>query len=62
MGVYLLFRVSPAAYAGSQARGQIEAAVARLHHSSWQHRILNPLMEAKDGTCILMDASLVHFH
>ena len=31
-----------------------------LHHSSWQGQILNPLSEARDGTCILMDASLVH--
>ena len=26
-----------------------------LHHSSQQHQILNPLSEARDGTCILMD-------
>ena len=30
-----------------------------LHHSSWQHQILNPLSEARDGTRILMDASWV---
>ena len=29
--------------------------VCDLHHSSWQHWILNPLREARDGTCILMD-------
>ena len=28
-----------------------------LHHSSWQHWILNPLHEARDWTCILMDPS-----
>ena len=28
-------------------------------HSSWQHQILNPLNEARDGTCILMDTSQV---
>ena len=28
-----LFRASPMAYEGSQARGRIGAAVARLHHS-----------------------------
>ena len=25
-----------------------------LYHSSWQHQILNPLMEARDWTCSLM--------
>ena len=31
-------------------------------HSSWQHLILDPLSEARDQTCILMDTSLVSFH
>ena len=31
--------------------------VCDLHHSSWQHWILNPLSEARDQTCILVDAS-----
>ena len=31
--------------------------VCDLHHSSWQPRILNPLREAGDPTCVLMDAS-----
>ena len=31
------------------------------HHSSWQHRILNPRSEARDRTCILMDTSQIHF-
>ena len=31
-----------------------------LHHSSWQHWILNPLSEARDWTCILTDASQMH--
>ena len=30
---FLLFRVAPAAYGGSQAWGQIGAAAASLHHS-----------------------------
>ena len=30
-----------------------------LHHSSWQRWILNPLGEARDRTCILMDASRI---
>ena len=53
-----LFRAAPAAYGGSQARVQIgvlaaglrhshsnvdPSHVGDLHHSSWGHRILNPL-------------------
>ena len=55
----------------SQARGRIGAVVAGLatatampdlrgsvlHHSSQQCRILNPLSEARDWTCVLMDTS-----
>ena len=52
-----LFRAAPAAYGASQARGQIRAT--GLHHSSWQHWILNPLSKARDQTCILRDTS--HF-
>ena len=33
--------------------------VCDLHHSSRQCQILNPLNEARDGTCILMEASFV---
>ena len=33
-----------------------------LHHSSWQYWILNPLREARDGTCILMDTRRVSYH
>ena len=43
-----LFRVAPMAYRGSQARGQIEAAAAGLHHSSRPWWILNPLSKARD--------------
>ena len=35
--------------------------VCNLHHSSWQHWILKPLSKARDWTCILMDASQIHF-
>ena len=33
-----------------------------LHHSSQQCQILNPLSEAGDRTCILMDTSQVCYH
>ena len=56
-----LFRATPRAYGGSQARGRIEAIAANIHHSSQQHQILNPLSEARDGTCMLMDASQIRF-
>ena len=31
--------------------------VCKLHHSSWQRQILNPLRKVRDWTCILMDTS-----
>ena len=58
---FWLYRATPVAYGGSQARGHIGAAAASLHPSSWQCRILNPLSEARDGTWIPMDASQIHF-
>ena len=36
--------------------------ICNLHHSSRQCRILNPPSEARDRTCILRDASQIHFH
>ena len=39
---------TPTAYRSSQARGRTGAAASGLHHSSWQHRLLNPLSKAKD--------------
>ena len=38
------------------------SCICDLHHSSWQHRILDPLSEARDRTHILMDTSWIHFH
>ena len=32
-----------------------------LHHSSWQCWIPNPLSEARDGTCLLLDTSWIRF-
>ena len=37
------------------------SCVCDLHHSSWQHRILNPLSEARDGTRNLIALSWIHF-
>ena len=34
--------------------------ICNLHHSSRQHWILNPLIEARDQTCVLMDAGQIH--
>lgn len=72
---YLFFTATPVAYGSSQATGLnqsctcqplLEATampdlshIRNLHHSMWQHRILNPLSEARDPTHILMDTSQV---
>ena len=36
--------------------------VCDLHQSSGQHRILNPLSEARDQTQVLMDTGWICFH
>ena len=56
---FFLFRAAPTAYGSSQARRQIGAKVAGLHHSSQHRQILNPVSEARDQTHVLMDASQV---
>ena len=38
------------------------SCVCDLHHSSLQRQILNPVSEARDRTCILMDTSQVCYH
>ena len=38
---------------------QDPSCICDLHHSSWQHWILDPLSEARDWTQILMDTSRV---
>ena len=35
--------------------------ICDLHHSSQKRQILNPLSEARDQSCILMDTSGVHY-
>ena len=71
---FFFFKATPAALRGSQARGWISAAAASLHHShsnegSEPHLrpipqlmatlVLNPLSEARDRTCVLLDTRLV---
>ena len=36
--------------------------ICDLHHRSEQSRILNPLIKARDQTCILMDTNQIRFH
>ena len=36
--------------------------ICDLHHSSQQCWILNPLIKARDQTCVLIDASQIPFH
>ena len=55
---FCLFRATPMAYGGCQARGWIGAVADGLHHS----QILNPVSKARDQICILMDASQIRFH
>ena len=40
---------------------QDPSLVCDLHHSLWQRQILKPLSEARDPTCVLMDASQILF-
>ena len=49
------------AYATAAALRDL-SCVCDLHHSSQQCWILNPLGEARDGTCVLMDTSQICFH
>ena len=39
--------------------GASGAVAASLHHSSGQHKVLNPLSEAKEQAQVLMDMSRV---
>ena len=37
------------------------SCICDLYHSSWEHQILNPRIEAQDRTCILMGTSQARF-
>ena len=57
--VFFSFRATPEAHGSFQARGQIGAVAASLHHRSQQHQIPNPLSEAGGRTLNLMDTGQV---
>ena len=57
---FLLFRATPKAYGGSQARVPIGAIAAGLRHSLRHRGILNPLSKARDQTLNLMVPSWIH--
>ena len=59
LGVEL--ELQPLAYTKATTTQDL-SCVCGLQHSSWQHQILNPLIEARNGACILMDASRVCYH
>ena len=40
---------------------QDASCLCKLHHSSWQHQMLDPLCKVRDQTCIFMDSSWIHF-
>ena len=62
--IYLVsfFKATSGIYRSSQARVQIGAVAAGLHHNSEQRWILNPRREARDRTHTLMDTGQVHVH
>ena len=45
---FCFFGAASVTCGSSQARSRIGAAAAGLCYSSWQHQILNPLIEARD--------------
>ena len=74
---YLLFRATLIAYGSSWLGVELElqlpayttvtetqdpSCVCDPYYSSHQGQTPSPLREDKDGTCMLMDASQVHYH
>ena len=73
---FLLFRATLMAYGGSRLGVKSElwllayttatvmrdpSHVCHLYHGSWQHRIPDPLSQARDRTHILMDTSRARY-
>ena len=50
------------AYTTATATRKDPSCVCKLHHSSKQYQILNPLSRARDQTHILMDTGQVDYH
>ena len=75
--LFVLFRATPTAYGYSQARSHQSyscwayttatatwnpSPICDLYHSSWQHQILNPPIQASNPTSNHMVPSRIHFH
>ena len=60
-GLGVKSELQPLAYTTATAMPDPNRA-CDLYQSSWQRRILNPLSEARDRTCILTDTGEIHFH
>ena len=61
LGLGVKLELQLLAYAKAIA-SQDQSLICDLHHSSQQHRILNPPSKARDPTCVLMDTSQIHYH
>ena len=55
------WELQPLVYTTAMATPDL-SRVCDTQHISRQHQILNPLSEARDGTCVLMDTSQIRFH
>ena len=54
--------VAAGLYHSHSNEGSEPDRICNLHHNSQQHWILNPLSEARDRTCVLMDTNQVLYH
>ena len=51
--------LQPLAYTTATAMLDLSCVCCNLHHRSRQYRILDPLSEARDQTCVLTDAGQI---